>query len=325
MSWANGRDRSRTVGSAPAPRRRTVGGSSPRPTHGSPITSRSEGRRSRPTRRCRVGCSTRSLSTATPPSRAEGPAPRASRETTAPPDAPAYPPVVSGREGWLYSGEDFSKPCEPVRPLPNTWLASIASPAWWRLQGRRFVFTVAPNKSTITPEFLPDEILGRRLLGIRQRKTSGEPCARTRPTTTSTSGRRSNASRRRTGCRSTSSSTPTGRLGPTACTRSSSPSALEPGLWEGSKIVEAGFHQSGGDLAAAARRGPHLPGGELEGRPARGRPRARTPGFSRGRRWRCRGGGARSGPRTVRGCGHGGRRASRAGPRWSPGSVRRWG
>ena len=74
------------------------------------------------------------------------------------------------------------------------------------------------------------------------------------------------------------------------------------------------------DATGRPRRGP----GQRHRRP-RVPPVAVTPAVSRGRRWRCRGGGARSGPRTARGCGPGGRPASRAGPRWPPRWVRRWG
>jgi len=164
-------------------------------------------------------------------------------------DAPAYPPVVSGREGWLYSGEDFHKPCEPVRTVANTLARLDRLARMVEASGRRFVFTVAPNKSTVTPEFLPDEILGRdcwesasedlwralredppdyyvdlRAALERQQKADGVPIYLQLDT----------------------------HWAPRAhgVYAEQLAEALEPGLWEGSKIVEAGSRQSGGDLAA---------------------------------------------------------------------------
>jgi alginate O-acetyltransferase complex protein AlgJ len=71
-----------------------------------------------------------------------------------------YPQVIEGEDGWLYFGGDVSNPCDPVRDVSDT-LAR-----WDRLgraieaSGRRFVVTVAPDKSTLYPDALPDSYLG---------------------------------------------------------------------------------------------------------------------------------------------------------------------
>lgn len=75
--------------------------------------------------------------------------------------APRYPDVIYGQDGWLYIGEDVSNKC-----LPRMSLDAVAD-AVNRLRravessGRRFELVVAPDKSTMVPEFLPDDYVGR--------------------------------------------------------------------------------------------------------------------------------------------------------------------
>lgn len=82
----------------------------------------------------------------------------------------AYPKVIGGREGWLYLGADVSAPCQPTRPVADS-LARLA-----RLQrvveasGRTIVLTVAPDKSTIVPQFLPETYLGEECSTERRKQ-----------------------------------------------------------------------------------------------------------------------------------------------------------
>ncbi|WP_189249287.1 alginate O-acetyltransferase AlgX-related protein [Streptosporangium pseudovulgare] len=85
-------------------------------------------------------------------------------------DASGYPRVIEGREGWLYFGDDVTEACRPRRPVGETLdrlrrLAGIV-----RGSGRRFVFTVAPDKTTVSPDRLPERFPGRDCLRERKRE-----------------------------------------------------------------------------------------------------------------------------------------------------------
>jgi len=72
----------------------------------------------------------------------------------------AFPSVIEGKDGWLYLGSDISGACTPDRTLDQV-LASLA-----QLRdavedsGRRFELIVAPNKTTMVPENLPENYVG---------------------------------------------------------------------------------------------------------------------------------------------------------------------
>jgi alginate O-acetyltransferase complex protein AlgJ len=72
-----------------------------------------------------------------------------------------YPRVIEGRDGWLYFGGDVSNQCMPVQTVAETLdrLNRLARAV--ESSGRRFVLTVAPDKSTIYPDNLPETFLGR--------------------------------------------------------------------------------------------------------------------------------------------------------------------
>lgn len=82
--------------------------------------------------------------------------------------APGYPRVIEGRDGWLYFGDDVTEACRPRWSIAETLervrrLAEIV-----RRSGRRFLFTVAPDKTTVSPDRLPDRFPGQACL--RERK-----------------------------------------------------------------------------------------------------------------------------------------------------------
>ena len=66
--------------------------------------------------------------------------------------------VHVGRHGWLYSRQSIEdvqkKACSDAGPIQRLSLALHAVDRIFTASGRRFAFTVAPNKSTIYPEFL---------------------------------------------------------------------------------------------------------------------------------------------------------------------------
>ncbi|MEU4829059.1 hypothetical protein [Streptosporangium sp. NPDC023615] len=81
-----------------------------------------------------------------------------------------YPRVIEGRDGWLYFGDDVIEACRPRRSVADTLdrlrrLAGIV-----RKSGRRFLFTVAPDKTTVTPGRLPERFPGRDCLRERKRE-----------------------------------------------------------------------------------------------------------------------------------------------------------
>ncbi|WP_344952449.1 alginate O-acetyltransferase AlgX-related protein [Sphaerisporangium flaviroseum] len=83
---------------------------------------------------------------------------------------PDYPRVVEGRDGWLYFGDDVTEACRPRRPVADTLerlrrLAEIV-----RGSGRRFLVTVAPDKTTVYPHRLPERFPGQSCLGERKRE-----------------------------------------------------------------------------------------------------------------------------------------------------------
>lgn len=79
-----------------------------------------------------------------------------------------YPPVIQGEDGWLYLGADAQSLCEPVHGLEETFdrLNRLARAV--EDSGRRFVLVVAPDKSTIYPDALPDTFVGQECATARR-------------------------------------------------------------------------------------------------------------------------------------------------------------
>ncbi|MCP2093451.1 SGNH hydrolase-like domain-containing protein, acetyltransferase AlgX [Actinosynnema pretiosum] len=78
------------------------------------------------------------------------------------PRTSGFPLVVEGRDDWLYLGYDIQAACatdkttEHVMGQLNKLRQGVES------TGRKFVLTVAPNKTTAVPEQLPDSFLGSK-------------------------------------------------------------------------------------------------------------------------------------------------------------------
>ncbi|MGH3999755.1 MAG: alginate O-acetyltransferase AlgX-related protein, partial [Pseudonocardiaceae bacterium] len=77
------------------------------------------------------------------------------------PAAQAFPSVIEGRDGWLYLGADVSGACLPSRSLDDTLDSLRRLRNVVETSGRRFVLVVAPDKTTMVPEHLPAEYVGR--------------------------------------------------------------------------------------------------------------------------------------------------------------------
>jgi alginate O-acetyltransferase complex protein AlgJ len=79
--------------------------------------------------------------------------------------AQGYPKVIEGKDDWLYLGYDVLGACLPERPV----LDVIANLQRLRdavvASGRQFVLVIGPDKTTMVPQFLPDEYLGEDCAG----------------------------------------------------------------------------------------------------------------------------------------------------------------
>ena len=76
--------------------------------------------------------------------------------------------VIIGKQGWLFLGNineyfdelDYYRNLKPftIRELRHWQILLEERRAWLRRRGIHYLFTIAPNKSTIYPEFMPDSI-----------------------------------------------------------------------------------------------------------------------------------------------------------------------
>jgi alginate O-acetyltransferase complex protein AlgJ len=106
----------------------------------------------------------------------QGPPPNAGPIPAPPPNAPpktaptqgtapnaqsGYRRVVQGLDGWLYYGYDADAKCDPSRPLTETISKINELRRAVEQSGRRFELVVAPDKSTMVPQFLPASYPGK--------------------------------------------------------------------------------------------------------------------------------------------------------------------
>jgi alginate O-acetyltransferase complex protein AlgJ len=74
--------------------------------------------------------------------------------------ARGYPKVIEGQDGWYYLGYDVLGACLPDRSLDEVITALRRLRSVVESSGRRFVLTVAPDKTTMVPEHLPRDYVG---------------------------------------------------------------------------------------------------------------------------------------------------------------------
>jgi alginate O-acetyltransferase complex protein AlgJ len=80
---------------------------------------------------------------------------------SAPPVVQTIPSVVGGEDGWLYYGTDFADACQPVLS------ATVIAQRFQQLSdiitkaGKKFVATIAPDKSDIYPQYIPDSFAAK--------------------------------------------------------------------------------------------------------------------------------------------------------------------
>jgi hypothetical protein len=79
-----------------------------------------------------------------------------------PSTALAIPRAIEGKNGWLYEGDDIVSRCLPAQSLNKTIAALQRLRTIVESSGRQFVLVIAPDKSTIVPQNLPDNYLGKQ-------------------------------------------------------------------------------------------------------------------------------------------------------------------
>lgn len=69
--------------------------------------------------------------------------------------------VIEGKGGWLYYGYDVEAKCNPEQPLDEVVRNVQALRNAIESSGRKFVLIVAPDKTTMLPQYLPDTYAGK--------------------------------------------------------------------------------------------------------------------------------------------------------------------
>jgi len=63
--------------------------------------------------------------------------------------------VIEGASGWLYYAQDMTSKCAPAQPLSTTISELVDLRGAIESSGRSLVLVVAPDKSTVVPQYLP--------------------------------------------------------------------------------------------------------------------------------------------------------------------------
>jgi hypothetical protein len=71
------------------------------------------------------------------------------------------PQVIEGKDGWMYMGDDVVTRCQQATSLDATMNQLRRLRDGVEASGRRFVLVIAPDKSTVVPEYLPDSFVGQ--------------------------------------------------------------------------------------------------------------------------------------------------------------------
>ena len=85
-----------------------------------------------------------------------------------PADGVQYPRVIAGSDGWLYLGGDVTGPCNPRSSVDEIIGSLQRLHAAIAASGRTMVLAVAPDKSTMVPEHLPDRYAGEGCASARK-------------------------------------------------------------------------------------------------------------------------------------------------------------
>ena len=80
----------------------------------------------------------------------------------------AYAQILQGSDGWLYLGTDVSGACQPLMTVPQVLARLERLARAVQRSGRRFVFTIAPDKTTVWPANLPANYVGKGCASARK-------------------------------------------------------------------------------------------------------------------------------------------------------------
>lgn len=167
-----------------------------------------------------------------------------------------YPTVIQGKNGWLYYGGDVSNACIPEGSVQQNMAAVNQLAQAVRASGRRFVFAVAPNKSTVYPKYLPATFLGKDCLD--KRSTAFWNALKTAPPGGYLPLRGPLEAQQKADGVSVYRQTDT-HWGPrgAAVYAHQLADALQPGLWKGTRVVSTGKATRTGDLSVLSGN-PHV-------------------------------------------------------------------
>lgn len=86
------------------------------------------------------------------------------QDTSVQPPPSEYPTVLEGKNGWMYLGAELASHCRQAEPIGTivTRLRELA--AGVTASGRQFVLVIAPDKTTMVPQYLPDSFPGKQCL-----------------------------------------------------------------------------------------------------------------------------------------------------------------
>jgi hypothetical protein len=164
---------------------------------------------------------------------------------------PAYARVISGKDGWLFLGADASSACKPKRDMSDELALIDKLGRAVEASGRQFVFTVAPDKSTIEPDKLPSSFYGKECM-TRQKNLFWDEARANPPTGFLDLRTPLEAQQKADGVpiyRQTDSHwAPRG----SAVYAQQLADRLQPGLWDGTQVVSKGTGSGRGDLSIYA-------------------------------------------------------------------------
>jgi alginate O-acetyltransferase complex protein AlgJ len=83
-------------------------------------------------------------------------------------DGVQYPRVITGTDGWLYFGGDVSGSCNPELSIDQIVGSLERLHTAITTSGRTVVIAIAPDKSTMVPEHLPDRYAGEDCASARK-------------------------------------------------------------------------------------------------------------------------------------------------------------
>lgn len=76
-------------------------------------------------------------------------------------DTSTIPRAIEGKDGWLYLGDEVVSRCKQSLSITDTLAQVRRLKDGIEASGREFVLAIAPDKITISPEYLPDRFPGK--------------------------------------------------------------------------------------------------------------------------------------------------------------------